>query len=94
MGLQIFFFWACAVQIFFIVIFFRKEREGGGGLKLCPYVIHHNNFNLINIYNAKTITIEYKKNYGSVYGVNKTIIWFQIHFLFFKSNSSNLITCL
>ena len=34
------------------------------------------------------------QNYGSIYGVNKTIIWFQIHFLFFKSNSSNLIMCL
>ena len=82
---------------FFIVIFFRKE--GGGGLKLGLYVFHHNNnnnnnnLNLINIYSAKTITIEYKK-YGSIYGVNKTIIWFQIHFLFFKSNSSNLIMCL
>ena len=79
--------------IFFIVIFFRKWK--GGGLKLGLYVFHHNNnFNLINIYSAKTITIEYKKNYGSIYGVNKTIIWFQIHFLFFKSNSSNLIMCL
>ena len=52
---------------------------------------HNNNLVLINIYSAKTITKEYKKNYGSIYGVNKTIIWFQIHFLFFKSNSSNLI---
>ena len=49
----------------------------GGGLKLGLYVFHHNNnFNLRNIYSAKTITIEYKKNYGSIYGVNKTIIWF------------------
>ena len=61
-GLQSFFFWACAMQIFFIVVFFRKGR--GGGVKLGLYVIHHNNnnnFNLINIYSAKTITIEYKK---------------------------------
>ena len=77
-----FFFWACAVQILFIVIFFRKGR-GGGGLRLGVYVFHHNNnFNLINIYSAKTMTIEYKKKYGSIYGVNKTIIWFQIHLLF------------
>ena len=55
-----FFFWAYAVQILFIVIFFRKGR--GGGLRLGVYVFHHNNnFNLINIYSAKTITIEYKK---------------------------------
>ena len=68
-------------------------RGGGRGLKLSLNVFHHNNnFDLINIYSAKTITIEYKK-YGSIHGVNKTIIWFQIHFLFFKSNSSNLIMC-
>ena len=67
----------------------------GGGLKLSLYVFHHNNnFNLINIYSTKTITIENKKNYGSIYGVNKTIIWFQIRFLFFKSNPSDLIMCL
>ena len=63
----------------------------GGALRLGLYVFHHNNnFNLINIHSAKTITIEHKKSYGSIYGVNKTIIWLQIHFLFFKSNSSNL----
>ena len=57
----IFFFWACAVQIFFIV-FFSDRGEGGGVLKLGLNVFHHNNnFNLINIYSAKTITIEYKK---------------------------------
>ena len=34
----------------------------GGGLKLSLYVFHHNNnFNLINIYSTKTITIENKK---------------------------------
>ena len=50
------------MQILFIVIFFRKARGGGGGLKLGLYVFHHNNhFNLINIYSAKTITIEHKK---------------------------------
>ena len=82
------------MQFSFIVIFF-SEGEEGGGLKLGLYVFHHNNnFNLINIYSAKTITMEHKKNYGSIYGVNKTIIWIQIHFLFFKSNSSNLIMCL
>ena len=80
---------------FFIVIFLGR----GGGLKLGLYVFHHNNnFNLINIYSAKTFTIEYKKNDGSIYDVNKTIISFQIHFLFFKSNSSDLTleacTCL
>ena len=64
-GLQ-FFFWACAVQFSFIVIFFSEGVEGGGGLKLGLYVFHHNNnFNLINIYSAKTITMEHKKNYGS-----------------------------
>ena len=48
------------MQIFFYSNFFRKRR--GGGLKLGLYVFHHNNnFNLINIYSAKTITIEYKK---------------------------------
>ena len=32
-------------------------------LKLGLYVFHHTtNFNLINIYSAKTITKEYKKN--------------------------------
>ena len=45
---------------------------------------HNNNFNLISIYSAKTITIKYFKNYGSIYGVNKTIVWFQINFLYFK----------
>ena len=51
-----FFFWACAVQTF--------RKGGGGGLKLGLNVFHHNNnnnFNLINIYSAKSITIEYKK---------------------------------
>ena len=73
------------MQIFFIVIFFLEGE--GGGLKLGLNVFHHNNkFNLINIYSTKTITIEYKK-YGSIYGVNKAIIWFPIHFLFVKSNS-------
>ena len=73
---------------FFYSNFFGR---GGGGLKLGLYVFHHNNnFNLINIYSAKTFTIEYKKNDGSIYDVNKTIISFQIHFLFFKSNSSDL----
>ena len=44
------------MQTFFIVIFFS---EGEGGVKLGLYVFHHNNnnFNLINIYSAKTITI-------------------------------------
>ena len=47
--------------IFFILIFFRKGR-GGGVLKFGLYVFHHNNnFNLINIYIAETITIKYKK---------------------------------
>ena len=48
--------------MFFIVIFFGRG-EGGGRVKLGLYVIHHNNnnFNLINIYSAKTIIIEYKK---------------------------------
>ena len=73
-------------------IFLEVEGGWGGDLKLGLYVFHHNNnFDLINIYSAKTRT---QKNYGSIYGVNKTIIWFQIHFLFFKSNSSNLIMCL
>ena len=46
-------------KFFFTVIVFRKVV---GGLKLGLYVFHHNNsFNLINIYSAKTITIEYKK---------------------------------
>ena len=71
----IFFFSARAVQIFFIVIFFAR----GGGLKLSLYVLyvfHHNNkFNLIKIYSAKTITIEYKKNYGSIYVVNKNLFY-------------------
>ena len=42
---------------------------GGGfvGLKLGLYVFHHNNnFNLISIYSAKTITIKCFKNYGSI----------------------------
>ena len=44
---------------FFIVIFFGGE---GGRLKLSLYVFHHNNnFNLINIYSTKTVTIENKK---------------------------------
>ena len=60
MGLQIFFSGHVPCNFFFIVIFFRKGR--GGGLKLGLYVFHHNyNFNLINIYSAKTITIEYQK---------------------------------
>ena len=43
--------------------FFQKGR----GVKLGLYVFHHNNnFNLINVYYAKTVTIEYKKNYGSI----------------------------
>ena len=42
------------MQTFFIVKFFS---EGEGGVKLGLYVFHHNNnFNLINIYSAKTIT--------------------------------------
>ena len=85
-------------KVFFYRDIFSEGEGGGGGLKLGLYVFHHNNnFNLINILSValiKTITIEYKKNYGSIYGVSKTIIWFQIHFLFFKSNSSNLIMCL
>ena len=40
-------------KFFFIVIFFFRR---GGGLKLGLYVFHHdNNFNLINIYSAKTL---------------------------------------
>ena len=60
LGLQIFFLQGmCHANFFFLVIFFGR---GGGGLKLGLYVFHHNNnFNLINIYSAKTITIEYKK---------------------------------
>ena len=43
------------MQTLFIVIFFG--RGGGRGLKLGLYVFHHNNnFNLINIYSAKTKT--------------------------------------
>ena len=34
----------------------------GWGLKLGLYVFRHSNCNLINIYSAKTITIEYEKN--------------------------------
>ena len=50
------------MQIFFVVIFFFGRGGGGEGLKLVLNVFHHNNnFNLINIYSAKTITIEYKK---------------------------------
>ena len=51
------------MQIFFYSnLFFWKKGGGGGRLKLGLYVFHHNNnFNLINIYSAKTITIEYKK---------------------------------
>ena len=47
---------------FFYSSFFRKRR-GGGRVKLGQNVIHHNNnnFNLINVYSAKTIIIEYKK---------------------------------
>ena len=46
------------MQFFFYKFFFGR----GGGLKLGLYVFHHNdNFNLINIYSAKTTTIEYKK---------------------------------
>ena len=65
------------MQIFFyIVIFFG--RGGEGGLKLGLFVFHHNNnFNLVNIYSAKTITIAYKKSYGSIYGVNKS--YFSAH---------------
>ena len=51
----------CRANFFYIIIYF-SVGEGGGGLKLGLYVFHHNNnFNLINIYSAKTITIEYKK---------------------------------
>ena len=48
-------------KIFLYSNFFSEGEEGG--LKLGLYVFHHNNnhFNLINIYSAKTITIEYKK---------------------------------
>ena len=53
-------FFSYAVQIFFIVIFFGRGMARL--LKLGLYVFHHtNNFNLINIYSAKAITIEYKK---------------------------------
>ena len=46
--------------IFFYSNFFSEGE--GGRLKLGLYVFHHNyNFNLINIYSAKTITIEYQK---------------------------------
>ena len=49
------------MQICFYSNFFFG-REGEGGLKLGLCVFHHNNnFNIINIYSAKTITIEYKK---------------------------------
>ena len=41
------------LQLFFYNNFFLK---GEGGLKLGLYVFHHNNFNLINIYSAKTKT--------------------------------------
>ena len=61
-GLQLFFLGMCRAIFFYSNVFFG--RGGGGGLKLGLYVIHHNNnnnFNLINIYSAKTITIEYKK---------------------------------
>ena len=47
-------------QFFYGNFPFRRGR--GGGLKLGLYVFqHNNNFNFINIYSAKTITIEYKK---------------------------------
>ena len=50
----------CCANFFFVVIFFSEGE--GGGLKLGLYVFqHNNNFNFINIYSAKTITIEYKK---------------------------------
>ena len=67
-------------------LYSNSFSEGeGGGLKLGLYVFYHNNnFDVIKIHSAKTITREYKKNHGSIYGVNKTIIWFQIHFLFFN----------
>ena len=43
-------------------IFFGRGGGGWRGLKLVLYVFHHNNnFYLINIYSAKTITVEYKK---------------------------------
>ena len=90
-GLQFFFLGMCLTHFYSI---FFSER-GGGAVKFGLYVFrHNNNFNLINIYSAKTFYNRIQKNYGSIYGVNKTIIWIQIHFLFFKSNSSNLIMCL
>ena len=52
------------MQIYFDGNIFFGRGGGGGwrGLKLGLYVFHHNNnFYLINIYSAKTITIEYKK---------------------------------
>ena len=53
-----FFLGMCRAKFFYSNFFGR----GGRGLKLGLYVFHHNNnFNLINIYSAKTITIEYKK---------------------------------
>ena len=38
-------------KVFFYSDIFSEGEGGGGGLKLDPYVFHHNNnFNLINIY--------------------------------------------
>ena len=61
-GLQLFFLGICRA-IFFYSNFFSEGEGGGAELKLGLYVIRHNNknFNLINIYSAKTVTIEYKK---------------------------------
>ena len=47
----------CRAIFFYSNFFFGR---GGGGVELGLYVFHHNdNFNLINIYSAKTIKIEY-----------------------------------
>ena len=55
-GFQIYFSGHLPCKFFYSNYF--SEGEGGGELGL--YVFHHNNnFNLINIYSAKTITIEY-----------------------------------
>ena len=53
----------CRANYFFYSNFFSKGEGGGSRVKIGLFVIHHNNnnFNLINIYSAKTITIEYKK---------------------------------
>ena len=56
-GLQIYFSGHLPCRFFYSNYFSEGE---GGGVKLGLYVFHHNNnFNLINIYSAKTITIEY-----------------------------------